>query len=113
MRVGLNTSQVKKIVELMSRTQESIAGGNVTRCRTGSDGAWQDGKPRIFRLFPDHHHVRVSLWMKSGGSADDLAREYKNAPELVVVEKASDLPFEAPDDAKGARCNGRCFLSRQ
>lgn len=42
--------------------------------------------------------------------ADDLAREYKNAPELVVVEKASDLLFDAPDDAKGAYRNGRCFL---
>ena len=42
--------------------------------------------------------------------ADDMAREYKNAPELVVVEKASDLPFEAPDDANGVYLDGRCYL---
>ncbi|EEO26974.2 LPD38 domain-containing protein [Oxalobacter paraformigenes] len=42
--------------------------------------------------------------------ADELAKEYRNAPELVVVEKASDLPFDAPDDAKGAYRSGRCYL---
>jgi hypothetical protein len=42
--------------------------------------------------------------------ADELAKEYRNAPELIVVEKASDLPFDAPDDAKGAYRNGRCYL---
>ena len=68
-----------------------------------------DRKVWIFRLFPDRHHVSVAL-DEVRRIADDLAREYKNAPELVVVEKASDLPFEAPDNAKGAYRNGRCFL---
>lgn len=42
--------------------------------------------------------------------AEELAREYNNAPELVVVEKASDLPFNAPEDAQGAFSNGRYYL---
>ncbi|WAW06085.1 hypothetical protein NB639_01390 [Oxalobacter formigenes] len=42
--------------------------------------------------------------------AEELAREYNNAPELVVVEKASDLPFDAPEDAQGAFRNGRYYL---
>ncbi|WP_462370373.1 LPD38 domain-containing protein [Oxalobacter formigenes] len=42
--------------------------------------------------------------------ADELAQEYENAPELVVVEKASDLPFDAPEDAQGAFRNGRYYL---
>ncbi|MCM1128418.1 MAG: hypothetical protein NC211_00705 [Alistipes senegalensis] len=45
--------------------------------------------------------------------AEELASEYGNAPELVVVEKPADLPFDAPEDAKGAYLDGRCFLVRR
>ncbi len=34
----------------------------------------------------------------------------ENAPPLVVVEKASDLPFDAPDDAQGVAFGGKVFL---
>jgi len=34
--------------------------------------------------------------------AMQLMGNARNKPELVVVEKVSDLPFEAPEDAKGA-----------
>lgn len=37
----------------------------------------------------------------------------KNQPELVVVEKVSDLPFDAPDDAKGVLHLGKMFLVRE
>ena len=34
----------------------------------------------------------------------------KNQPELVVVEKVSELPFDAPDDAKGVLHGGVMYL---
>jgi len=46
---------------------------------------------------------------KSKGKSQ-LMGEAKNKPELVVVEKVSDLPFHAPDDAKGVLHGGVMYL---
>ena len=42
--------------------------------------------------------------------ARKLMGDSKNQPELVVVEKASDLPFEALEDAKGVLFDGKMYL---
>lgn len=42
--------------------------------------------------------------------ARQLMGDAKNQPELVVVEKVSDLPFDAPDDAKGVLHGGVMYL---
>ena len=109
MRVGLDTSQVKKIVELMAARKNPLQAEmsrDVAREVTGHGKTENTDIPAFSRSSP-RHGVALDEVRRI---ADDLAREYKNAPELVVVEKASDLPFEAPDDAKGAYRNGRCYL---
>ncbi len=109
MRVGLDTSQVKKIVELMAARKNPLQAEmsrDVAREVTGHGKTENTDIPAFSRSSP-RQGVALDEVRRI---ADDLAREYKNAPELVVVEKASDLPFEAPDDAKGAYINGRCFL---
>jgi hypothetical protein len=42
--------------------------------------------------------------------ARQLMGNGKNQPELIVVEKASELPFNAPEDAKGAYYDGTMYL---
>ncbi len=42
--------------------------------------------------------------------ARQLLGDSKNQPELLVVEKASDLPFEALEDAKGVLFDGKMYL---
>ena len=42
--------------------------------------------------------------------AQQLMGNAKNKPELMVVEKASDLPFEALEDARGILYDGKMYL---
>ncbi len=42
--------------------------------------------------------------------AKKLIGDSKNQPELVVVEKVSELPFNAPEDTNGALHNGTMYL---
>ena len=42
--------------------------------------------------------------------ANQLMGNAKNKPELIVVEKVSDLPFEAIEDARGILYDGKMYL---
>ncbi|WAV99663.1 strawberry notch C-terminal domain-containing protein [Oxalobacter aliiformigenes] len=109
MRAELNRNQVEKLVELMNRKNDPLfakVSRDIAREVTGKEKTEGTDIPAFSRS-PSRQGVALDEVRRI---ADDLAREYKNAPELVVVEKASDLPFDAPDDAKGAYINGRCFL---
>ena len=41
---------------------------------------------------------------------DTLAKTWKNAPNITAVQSASDLPFAAPYDARGAYYQGKVWL---
>ncbi|MCM1513312.1 MAG: strawberry notch C-terminal domain-containing protein [Oxalobacter formigenes] len=109
MQADLTQSQVEKLVALMNeKGTPLLARGDIAREVTGQ-GKTKGADVPVFS--------RGKTTAGRGSSVEAIQREldkikqwYRNAPELVVVEKPSDLPFDAPDNAKGAYWRGRCFF---
>lgn len=72
------------------------------------------GEPLVYSLGEeDRQNIRAIKGQRLESvreAVDSACAQWKNAPEVQIVEHIPDLPFETPPDAEGLWHNGRVWL---
>lgn len=79
------------------------------KAATGNNGDFDASNPGI-RFRRDSFFSIGMEKQELQTHVDVLTKGWKNAPKIEVVESVSDLPFDAPNNARGAYGNGKVWL---
>lgn len=114
MRVGLNTSQVKKIVELMAARKNPLQAEmsrDVAREVTGQ-GKTENAKSEPVKYSRSERQDRGMSVDELRLLADTLVESFHNAPGIVVADRPQDAIPDALPDGMGLfdPNNGKVFL---